>query len=84
MHSYKYTVDLLHHLFIDFNQAYGSINMEELFKVMLRLGVPSKLVRLAQMTLGCDQGRSVQLFCNVRLQFGKMILGTVTSLLGII
>lgn len=40
-----------HHLFIDFKQAYDTPTRQELFKAMNRFGIPSKLIKLSQMTL---------------------------------
>lgn len=40
-----------HHLFIDFKQAYDSINRDSLFTTMRSFGIPSKLNRLCWLTL---------------------------------
>jgi len=37
-----------HHLFIDFKTAYDKVNRNQLYKTMLELGIPLKLVRLPQ------------------------------------
>jgi hypothetical protein len=37
--------------FIDFKKAYDSITREVLYKVLLELGIPKKLVRLIKMCL---------------------------------
>lgn len=50
----EYNVDL-HHLYVDFKQAYN-VNRNELLKIMDTLGVPKKLVRLTRMTLTDDSG----------------------------
>lgn len=41
------------HLFVDFKQAYDSIDRPTLWKIMASLGVPEKLIRLARM---CYEG----------------------------
>lgn len=38
-------------LFVDFRQAYDSINRNALCKIMSELGVPSKLVRITKSTM---------------------------------
>jgi hypothetical protein len=40
-----------HHLFIDFKTAYDKVNRSQLYKAMLELGIPPKLVRLTQATM---------------------------------
>jgi hypothetical protein len=40
-----------HHLFIDFKTVYEKVNRNQLFKAMLELGIPPKLVRLTQATM---------------------------------
>jgi hypothetical protein len=40
-----------HHLFIDFKTAYDKVNRNEIYKAMLELGMPPKLVRLTQATM---------------------------------
>ncbi|XP_055371836.1 uncharacterized protein LOC129605867 [Condylostylus longicornis] len=41
----------VHCLFIDFKQAFDSINREKIFGVMQRFGIPEKLIRLTCITL---------------------------------
>jgi hypothetical protein len=40
-----------HHLFIDFKTAYNKVNRNQLYKAMLELSIPLKLVRLTQATI---------------------------------
>lgn len=46
----EYQIDT-HHLFIDFKQAYDSIDRSSLFTTMASFGIPSKLNRLCWLTL---------------------------------
>ena len=48
--TYEYDV-VLHQLFIDFKQAYDSINRNQLLNVMEEFGIPSKLINLTKITL---------------------------------
>lgn len=48
--SQKYNIDL-HHLFIDFQQAYDSVDRYTLILDFLYLGLSRKLIRLRRMTL---------------------------------
>jgi len=41
----------LHVLFVDYKQAFDSINREELIIAMNALGIPKKLIRLVAMTM---------------------------------
>lgn len=45
----EYNKDLLHMLFVDFKQAYDSMNHEQLWITLRNFGIPDKLVRLIQM-----------------------------------
>jgi hypothetical protein len=40
-----------HHLFIDFKTAYEKVKRNQLYKAMLELGIPPKIVRLIQATM---------------------------------
>jgi hypothetical protein len=46
----EYNVDM-HQLYIDYKQAYDSINRAQLVEIMKELGITKKLVRLVKMTL---------------------------------
>jgi hypothetical protein len=41
----------IHQLYIDYKQAYGSINRDQLIEIIKEFGIPSKIVRLVKMTL---------------------------------
>ena len=40
-----------HDLFIDFRNAYDSIDRKELYTALEELGIPKKLIRLCRMTM---------------------------------
>ena len=40
-----------HQLFIDFKKAYDSFRREDLYKILVEIGIPSELVRLIKMSL---------------------------------
>lgn len=48
--TYEYDVSV-HHEFIDFIQAYDSINRPQLLKSIGESGIPNKLIGLVEMTL---------------------------------
>ena len=41
----------VHQLIIDFKEAYDSVRREVLYKILIELGIPTKLVRLVKMSL---------------------------------
>lgn len=41
----------IYHLFIDFRQAYDSVNRDKLLEIMLDFNIPPKLVRMVKMAL---------------------------------
>lgn len=53
---YEYNVDL-YHLFMDFKQAYGSVDREMLLKKMVAPDILRKMVRLTRMTLAGSECR---------------------------
>jgi len=55
---YEYNKDL-HILFVDFKQAYDSIDREQLWTALRNFRIPSKIMKLVEM---CNQ----QTFCKVR------------------
>jgi hypothetical protein len=55
---YEYNKDL-HILFVDFKQAYDSIDREQLWITLRHFGIPRKLVKLVEI---CNQ----QTYCKVR------------------
>lgn len=50
LHCYEYGQNIFA-LFIDFKQAYDSINRKELYKALEELGIPIKLINLTKATL---------------------------------
>lgn len=48
--AYEYDINL-HHLFVDYKQAFDSVNRKRILCSMLILGVPSKIVRLVDTTM---------------------------------
>jgi hypothetical protein len=48
--TYEFHIDI-HQLFIDYKQAYDSINCQQMYKIMKELGIPEKLINLIKMTL---------------------------------
>ena len=48
--AHEYKVDT-HQMYIDYKQAYDTINRAELVEIMKEFGIPMKLVRLVRMTL---------------------------------
>jgi hypothetical protein len=56
----EYKTDI-HQLYIDYKQAYDTINRAELVEIMKEFGIPTKLVRLVKMTLASTNS-------NVKIQ----------------
>jgi hypothetical protein len=44
-------IEAVHHLFIDFKKAYDSVRKEVLYNILIKFGIPMKLVRLMKMCL---------------------------------
>lgn len=53
---YEYNIDL-HHLFIDFKQAYDSIYRSKMYETLQEFGIPDKLIRLVRMCLNNSAAR---------------------------
>jgi len=62
----------VHQLYIDYKQAYDTINMAKLVDIMKEFGIPMKLVSLVKMTLANTN-------CKVKIQ-GKLSLGFETMI----
>ena len=43
--------EAVHQLFIDFNKAYDSVRREVLYNILMKFGIPKKLIRLIKMSL---------------------------------
>jgi sorting nexin-29 len=56
-HEYNLT---LHHLFIDFKQAFASVNKDKMLQSLKILGIPLKLVRLIKTTLTDTNYKQIQ------------------------
>jgi hypothetical protein len=52
----EYKVDI-HQLYIDYKQAYDTINRAELVEIMKEFGIPMKLLRLVKMTLASTNSK---------------------------
>jgi len=63
----EYGLDL-HMLFIDFKQAFDSINSERLFGAMDKMGIPQKLIRLIRMTM-CQTKARVKIDNQISARF---------------
>jgi hypothetical protein len=48
--KWKYNA-MLHQLFIDFKKFYDSVRRETLYNILIKFGVPMKVVRLIKMCL---------------------------------
>jgi hypothetical protein len=49
--GFKWRFLTVHQLFIDFRKAYDSVRREVLYNILIKFGVPMKLVRLIKMCL---------------------------------
>jgi hypothetical protein len=66
--KWKYT-GMVHQLFIAFKKAYDSIKREVLYSILLKFGIPKKLVRLIKMCLNETYSKAC---------IGKFLSGTFT------
>jgi sorting nexin-29 len=69
--AYEFGTDL--HLFIDFKQAYDTVDIKYLFEVLKEFGIPTKLVNLIKMTLtdsSCRVKIQGQLSSNFKVKVG--------------
>jgi hypothetical protein len=55
---YEYDTDI-HCIFIDFKQAFDSINRNEFYKSLYNLGIPRKLINLIKQTLTNTKGKVI-------------------------
>ena len=58
----------LHMFFIDFKQAFDSINRKRLFEAMDKMGIPQKLIRLMRMTM-CQTKAKVKIDNQISAPF---------------
>jgi hypothetical protein len=54
--SYEYGIDL-HMQFVDFRQAFDSINRKRLYEAMEWMKIPDKFIRLTRMTMNTTQAK---------------------------
>jgi len=47
----------MHELFIDFNKTYDSVRREVLYNILIKFGIPMKLVKLIKMYLNVTYSR---------------------------
>jgi hypothetical protein len=48
---YEFNIDTHQLFFIDYKQAYDSINQQQMYKIMKEFRIPEKLINLVKMTL---------------------------------
>jgi hypothetical protein len=62
----------LHMIFIDFKQAFDSVNRERMFGAMDRIGIPKKLIRLIRMTMCPTKARvNIGIQISAHFEFNK-------------
>jgi hypothetical protein len=67
----EYGLDL-HTFFIDFKQAFESINRKRLFEAMDKMGIPQKLIRLIRMIMCPTKARvKIDNQISAHLEFNK-------------
>ena len=47
---HEYNIDL-HNIFIDFSQAFGTVNSDVIYNSLTKYNVPDKLIRLVKLTM---------------------------------
>ena len=64
-----------HHFFIDFRNAYDSIDRKELYTAFEEMGIPKKLIRLCRMTMLTVNGMvNIQNDLSGEFDYGKGVL----------
>jgi len=69
---YKFTIDL-HMVFIDYKQAYNSINREWLWKILKHFSVPTKLINMIQLCKTMNNEISFSFIINSGLKQGDVM-----------
>jgi hypothetical protein len=65
--SYELSMDL-HMLFVDFRQAFDSVNRKSLYEAMKQMKIPDKLIGLTGMTMNVTQA-NVKIYNKLSAKF---------------